>query len=141
MKAHDLGLFLGILTAAALGMELGGTTRADDKKAEPLVYELRTYTANPGKMDDLHARFRNHTMQLFEKHGIKNIAYWTPLDKPDTLVYIVAHKSRDAAKKSWAAFSADPEWQAAYKESHKNGVLVKKVESQFLSPTDYSPMK
>ncbi len=144
MKVRNLGLFTGVL-AAVFWASLCGTTRSDDasnaQTGEQLAYELRTYTANPGKMDDLHARFRNHTLRLFEKHGIKNVAYWTPVDKPDTLVYIVAHKSRDAAKKSWADFIADPEWQAVYKESHKNGVLVKKVESQFLSATDYSPMK
>jgi hypothetical protein len=80
-------------------------------------------------------------MRLFEKHGIKNIAYWVPADKPDTLIYIVAHKSREAAEKSWTEFRNDPEWQKAYKESHKNGELVKKVEHHYMSPTDYSPMK
>ena len=117
--------------------------RADDesKEGSTLVYELRTYTANPGKMADLHKRFRDHTMRLFEKHGMKNVGYWVPIDKPDTLVYIVAHKSREAAAKSWKDFLADPEWQSVYKESHKNGVLVKKLERQYLSPTDYSPLK
>jgi hypothetical protein len=106
-----------------------------------LVYELRTYTAEEGKMEALHARFRNHTMKLFEKHGIKNIAYWTPTDKENTLVYVVAHQSQESAKKSWAAFIADPDWQAVYKESHKDGPLVAKIDSVFLKPTDYSPMK
>jgi hypothetical protein len=110
-------------------------------QGETLVYELRTYTCYPGKLPDLHKRFRDHTMRLFEKHGIKNVGYWVPQDKPDTLVYIVAHKSREAAAKSWKEFQADPEWQKAYKESHKNGALVKKVERQYLSPTDYSPLK
>ena len=80
-------------------------------------------------------------MPLFEKHGIKNIAYWVPLDKPDTLIYIVAHKSRAAADKSWKEFQADPEWQKARKESELNGGLVKKVERQYMTPTEYSPMK
>ncbi len=106
-----------------------------------MVYELRTYTTNDGKMDDLHKRFRDHTMQLFEKHGMKNIGYWVPVDKPDTLVYLIAHKSREAAKQSWKEFLSDPEWKQVYKESHKNGVLVKKVVSQYMTPTDYSPMK
>jgi hypothetical protein len=116
---------------------------ADDtaKEGTTMVYELRTYTANPGKLADLHKRFRDHTMQLFEKHGMKNVGYWVPLDKPDTLVYLIAHKSREAANESWKAFMADPEWQAVYKESHKNGVLVKHVDRQYLTPTDYSPIK
>jgi hypothetical protein len=80
-------------------------------------------------------------MRLFEKHGMKNVGYWVPVDKPDTLVYIVAHKSRATAKQSWSDFLKDPEWQQAYKESHKNGPLVKQVKSQFLTATDYSPIK
>jgi len=115
---------------------------ADEAKSgDGMVYELRTYTANEGKMADLHKRFREHTMQLFEKHGMKNIGYWVPIDKPDTLVYIVAHKSRTAADASWKAFQNDPEWKQVYKESHKNGVLVKKVVRVYLNPTDYSPLK
>jgi hypothetical protein len=105
------------------------------------VYEMRTYTADDGKFEALHSRFRDHTMRLFEKHGMKNIGYWTPVDQPNTLVYIVAHKDRDTAKKSWAAFIADPEWQKVYAESHKNGKLVTKVDSVFMTATDYSPIK
>lgn len=115
---------------------------ADEPAKEgELVYELRTYTCNPGKLPDLHKRFRDHTMRLFEKHGIKNVGYWVPVDKPDTLIYIVAHKSRAAADKSWAEFGSDPEWQRVKEESHKNGVLVKKVVRQYMTPTDYSPLK
>jgi hypothetical protein len=72
---------------------------------------------------------------------MKNIGYWTPVDHPDTLVYIIAHKSRDDAKKSWAAFKDDSDWKKVYAESQKNGSLTTKVVSQFLSPTDYSPLK
>lgn len=138
MSLRTLSLvFMAALFAAPMSLP------ADDasKEGATLVYELRTYTTNPGKLPDLHKRFRDHTMRLFEKHGIKNIGYWVPLDKPDTLVYLVAHKSREAATQSWREFLADPEWQRVFKESHKNGVLVKKVERQFLSPTDYSPLK
>lgn len=103
------------------------------------IYELRTYTTNPGKLPALHARFRDHTMKLFEKHGIKSIAYWTPVDKEETLVYLVAHKDLESAKASWKAFSQDPEWQKAKSESEKDGKLVMKVERLFLNPTDYSP--
>ncbi|MBI3838601.1 MAG: NIPSNAP family protein [Planctomycetia bacterium] len=105
---------------------------------------MRTYTANDGKMADLHKRFREHTNRLFEKHGMTLVAYWTPVDGPEaanTLVYVLAYPSREAREKSWKDFQADPEWQAAYKASHADGPLVKKVVSQFLSPTDYSPIK
>ena len=106
---------------------------------ESLVYELRTYTCHPGKLPELHARFKNHTMKLFEKHGMKNIMYWTPIDKEDTLVYLIAHKSREAADASWKAFVNDPDWKKAYQESIADGKLVMKVERQFLKPTEYSP--
>lgn len=103
------------------------------------LYELRTYTTNAGKLDALHARFRDHTQRLFEKHGMVNVAYWTPVDTPNTLVYIVAHKSRDAAKAAWAAFVADPEWRAVYANSIAQGRLVANIDSVFMEKTDYSP--
>src|SRR6516165_10576478 len=81
-----------------------GYSRAEDQKTAPLLYELRTYTTEPGRLPALHARFKNHTMKLFEKHGMQNVAYWVPTDekpKDNTLIYIIAHKSQDAAKKSW----------------------------------------
>ena len=85
------------------------------------MFELRTYTASPGNLGNLNARFRNHTLKLFEKHGITSIGYWCPLkDQPgadNTLVYIVAHKSVDAAKASFGAFRQDPAWIAAKKAS------------------------
>ena len=108
------------------------------------MFELRTYTCNEGKLPDLLARFRNHTMQIFEKHGMTNIAYWVPQDPPlheNTLIYVIAHASREAAKKNWQAFGADPEWQKVQKESEANGKIVNKVVSVFMDPTDFSPMK
>lgn len=108
------------------------------------VFELRIYTCNEGKLPDLLARFRNHTMGLFEKHGMTNIAYWVPQDDPtakNTLIYVIAHASREDAKKNWAAFGSDPEWQKVQKESEANGKIVIKVESVFMNPTDFSPMK
>ncbi|MBI3849403.1 MAG: NIPSNAP family protein [Verrucomicrobia bacterium] len=103
-------------------------------------YELRTYYAVPGKLDALHARFRDHTCKLFEKHGIQNLGYWVPLDNSENkLIYLLAHPSREAAKTSWKEFMADPDWQAAYKASEANGKLVNKVESVFTQATDYSP--
>lgn len=106
------------------------------------VYELRVYHAFEGKLDDLLRRFREHTMQLFEKHGIKNIAYWTPTDDPlkgKTLFYIIAHPSREAATANWKSFRDDPEWQSVQQKSEANGKLVEKVDSTFLTLTDFSP--
>ena len=105
------------------------------------VYELRTYTANEGKMDDLLTRFRDHTLAIFESHGMKNIGYWLTEGDDKKLVYIISHKDRDAAKASWAAFRKDPNWQAAFKASKVNGKLVRKIESQFLTATDFSKLK
>ena len=88
------------------------------------VFEIRTYTTNPGKLDALNARFRDHTTRIFKKHGMQNVGYWVPQDEPahsNTLVYVIAHKSRDDAKKSWDAFRADPEWQKVQKESEAGG--------------------
>jgi hypothetical protein len=106
------------------------------------VYELRVYHTYEGKLDDLLRRFREHTMQLFEKHGMKNVAYWTPTDEPlkgKTLIYIIAHPSREAAAANWKAFGADPEWQSVRDKSEANGKIVEKVDSTFLTLTDFSP--
>lgn len=106
------------------------------------VYELRTYTANEGKLEALHSRFRDHTVKLFEKHGMANVGYWVPTEAPEstnTLIYVIKHESRDAAKESWKAFMADPAWQEAYKNSVADGKLVAKVESVYMNATDYSP--
>ncbi len=115
--------------------------RADDAQG---VYELRIYHCNPGKLEALHKRFRDHTARLFEKHGMTNVGYFTPQDaesgKDDTLIYVLKHDSRDAAKASWAAFGADPEWRKARADSEKDGMaLVKKAESIYLDATPYSP--
>lgn len=119
------------------------TARADEPPANRL-FEMRTYVANDGKFEALHQRFREHTNKLFEKHGMTLVGYWVPADGPEaanTLVYILAYPNREAREKSWKAFMADPDWQAAYKASHANGPLVKAVKTQFLNPTDYSPIK
>lgn len=108
------------------------------------VFEMRIYTAAEGKLPDLMARFRNHTNYLFVKHGMDLIGYWTPTEgdeKGNTLVYILAHDSREAAKKSWAAFGADPAWKAAAAESRKDGRLVAGIENQWLKATDFSPLR
>ena len=106
------------------------------------VYELRIYHANEGKLDDLLKRFREHTTKIFEKHGMKNIAYWTPLDDPlkgRTLIYILAHPNREAAVSNWKSFSDDPEWQKVRDASEVNGKLVEKVDSTYMTMTDFSP--
>ena len=108
------------------------------------AFELRTYTAPEGKLGDLQKRFRDHTRRIFDKHGMKSIGYWIPQDAPqsqNTLIYILQHPSRDAAKKNWADFQADPEWQKVSAESQVNGRIVSKVESVFMEATDYSPIK
>jgi hypothetical protein len=105
------------------------------------VYEMRVYYANPGKLDALHARFRNHTLKLFEKHGMTNVGYFTPVGENSErkLIYWLSYPSRQAREASWKAFIADEEWKQAKAESEKDGVLVGKVESNFLATTDYSP--
>ena len=117
-------------------------TAAADAPQSTSVYELRVYHTYDGKLDDLLTRFREHTMRLFEKHGIKNVAYWTPTDDPlkgKTLVYIIAHPSRDAATANWKAFGDDPEWQSVRDKSEANGKLVEKIDSTFMVLTDFSP--
>ena len=108
------------------------------------VFELRTYTTNEGKLDALQARFRNHTIKLFEKHGMTSIGYWVPEDLPlaqHTLIYIIAHPSREAAKKNWEEFRSDPEWQKVKAESEASGSIVSKVDSVYMRATDYSALK
>ena len=107
-----------------------------------MVFEMRTYFAAPGKLDDLNARFRNHTCRLFDKHGMRNVGYWMPLENPEQkLVYIIAHESREKAAENWKKFALDPLWQAVVKESEKNGKLVTRIESTYLAGTDYSAIR
>ena len=108
------------------------------------VFELRTYTAPEGKLGELQKRFRDHTIRIFNKHNMTSVGYWVPQDAPlsqNTLIYVLSHPSRDAAKANWAAFQADPEWVKVAADSQVNGRIVSKVESVFLDATDYSPIK
>lgn len=107
------------------------------------VYELRTYTCVDGKLEALNARFRDHTIQILNKHGIESIGYWVPQGErsKDTLIYIVAHPSREAADKNWKGFLADPEWKRVAGESEANGKIVLKIESVFLDPTEFSKLQ
>lgn len=111
------------------------------EKAVERVYELRTYTTHPGRLPALNKRFREHTMKLFEKHGMKNETYYVPTDPKlaeNTLIYIISHDSEEAAKKSWDAFRKDPDWISARDASEADGKIVLKAESVFMRKTDYS---
>ena len=137
---QKLIVLAGSVLVFVSGFVAGNVVRAQSSKR---VFELRTYTAPEGKLGDLDKRFRDHTMRIFRKHGMESVAYFHPQDPPDsqnTLIYIVSHASRDAAKKSWADFSADPEWQKVSTESQVNGRIVSKVVSVYMDPTDYSPI-
>ena len=111
-------------------------------QGSPKVYELRVYQAAPGKLAELLARFREHTSKLFDRHGMKNVAYWVAVDEPqksNTLIYILQHPSREAAAANWKSFQDDPEWKNVRDKSEANGKLVEKVESTYLVLTDFSP--
>ena len=132
--------------AAASVAGIAGFAAASTAKpaADERFFEMRTYIASPGKIAALHSRFRDHTCKLFEKHGMQNIGYWqqTSGDNAENLlVYVLAYPSEDARKKSWDAFVNDPDWKKAKAESEKDGVLVAKVDSRFMKPTDYSAIK
>lgn len=125
--------------ASALAVVLAGCT-LPTKTSDTRCYEMRTYYAPPGKLHELHARFRNHTVTLFKKHGIKNVGYWVPMENPENkLVYLLAYPNRAARESSWKNFATDPDWKAVKQTSEDNGTLVAKVESIFLHTTDYSP--
>jgi hypothetical protein len=126
------------LLLAVTGGLVAPRAAADEK--ETRLFEMRIYYAAPGKLDALHARFRDHTVKLFEKHGMTNIGYWVPADNPDQkLIYVLAFPDRAARDKAFKTFGSDPAWQKAYKESEKDGKLVTKIENVFLTATDYSP--
>ena len=131
-------VILGFVAGRAAPEAQGG------KKVDNRVFEMRTYYASPGKMEALHARFRDHTNKLFVKHGMTLIGFWSPIDPKgadEKMVYILAYPSREAAKTSWADFANDPDWKTARANSEKDGQLVAKVESLYMNPTDYSPIK
>jgi hypothetical protein len=133
-----------VAAAAAVGIAGLAATASSAPARDERIFEMRTYIANPGKITALHARFRDHTCKLFEKHGMTNIGYWqqTSGDNAENiLVYILAFPSKEAREASWKAFGADPDWVKAKAESEKDGVLVGKVISTFLKGTDYSAIK
>ncbi len=140
-------IFVFSVFAFVFGVIVGGNVRfASDAQAQTpqKIFELRTYTTHPGRLAELHSRFADHTVSLFERHGMTNIGYFQPSDSPlseNTLIYLLAHDSREAAVASWADFRADPDWLSASEESRRNGRLVQNVESVFLDATYYSKIK
>ena len=135
------GIVLSVLLAIVAFRS--NPTVGEEKKAAPAgIFELRTYTTLEGRLPALHARFKDHTIKLFEKHGMKNVMYWTPTDEKlaaNTLIYVLWHASPEAAKKSWADFRADPEWHKVRDESEKDGKINDKVESVYMTLAEFSP--
>jgi NIPSNAP protein len=130
--------------AAGVAMHALMTPAAIVHAAGNRVFEIRTYTTPPGKLEALKTRFRDHTIKVFNKYDMKSVGYWVPQDAPlkeNTLIYVLSHESREAAAKSWAAFRVDPDWVKAKAESEKDGPITSKVESVFADPTDFSPLK
>ena len=137
-----LALFGGGYLAGTQGRAPAAS--AAEAPHEDRVFEIRTYTSPPGKLDALHARFRDHTVGLLTKHGMRHIGYWVPTDSAradNTLIYILAHPSREAAARSWASFRTDPEWKKVQAASEAGGRVVSKVETVFARATDYSPIQ
>jgi hypothetical protein len=141
---HKLILTLAILSLGVITGSIGQFVSHAEAQSSDRVFELRTYTTLPGRLDALHSRFADHTIRIFERHGMTNIGYFSPQDEPlsaNTLIYMLAHDSRDAADASWAAFIADPEWTKVAEESQVDGRIIEKLERVFLDPTSFSPMK
>ncbi len=123
---------------------LGAGIFINSQAQQGTVFELRTYTATPGNLDNLHARFRDHTTRIFRKHGMEVVGYWTPTsedEREDTLVYILEHASQEAADASWRAFIEDPEWAEVAAASNANGQILGGIERKFMVATDYSPLQ
>ena len=146
MRAVKRRTLLQALPAAAMiPASLWAASRrgiATSDSASAGVFELRVYHAAAGKLVELEARFRDHTIKIFDRHGMKSVAYWVPMDDPDksnTLIYILQHPSREAAATNWKAFQDDPEWKSVKEKSEANGKLVDKVDSTYMSMTDFSP--
>jgi len=145
MRASRIVLNGISIMAVGVSAFAAGVSVGQEKKADPRVYELRTYTTLPGRLPALHKRFAEHTMKLFEKQGMKNGMYWVPMDearKDNTLIYFLVHESQEAADKSWKAFGADPEWIKVRDASEADGkILAKAPERVFMKLTEYSPSR
>jgi hypothetical protein len=130
------GMGAAMMMAATSGIEM------EAAEGSKVVYELRVYHANEGKLEALKARFRDHTITIFNRHGMKSLAYWVPADEPlksKTLIYILQHPSREAATANWKKFREDAEWVKVSTASEVNGKLVEKVDSTFMTLADFSP--
>jgi hypothetical protein len=139
-----LNIFRVALMAVVGILCVAPTARSADEKPTTRFFEMRKYTANPGKLDALQARFRDHTNALFAKHGITIIGFWVPTDEKlsqTTLIYILAYPSKEAREKDWKEFESDPDWKKAKADSEKDGSLVSHVDSTYMDPTDFSPIK
>ncbi len=137
-KTASISLF-SLIIGLGVGVLVSSSAQDDGK-----VFELRIYTATPGNLDNLHARFRNHTTRIFGKHDMKVVGYWSPTsedEREDTLVYILEHASQEAANASWRAFGQDPEWQEVAASSNANGQILGGIERRYMVATDYSPMR
>lgn len=145
MKTVLAALLISASTIVSIAAETNTVTVSPSIAKDSHCFEMRTYYAAPGKLEALNARFRDHTCALFKKHGMEIVGFWIPTDKEqgaeNKLIYVLAHKSREEAKKSWAAFRDDAEWKKARTESELNGKLTEKVESVFMGATDYSQVK
>ena len=142
-RSIAVGIVAVWVGAGIVGLQ-SATSAPEAAQASARVFELRTYTANPGKFDAMKVRFRDHILPLFKKHNLTVVGFWTPADAPlseNTLIYILAHESREAAKKNWAAFSADPVRKQVWADTEKDGPINMKVESVYMNPTDFSPIK
>jgi hypothetical protein len=140
--SHIVCFLFGVLFMASVNTLRGSDAQSATQPQH--VFELRMYHANPGKIDALVARFRDHTDALFARHNMKSIGYWQPEDAPDSqnlFIYILEHPSREDAKKNWAAFHADPEWKKVKADSEVNGVLIDHIDDYFMDPTNFSPLK
>lgn len=132
-----------VALAVAAGLAWRGAG-AQESAAQERLFELRVYTTHEGKLDDLHKRFREHTNELFVKHGMELVAYWTPTDgekAENTLIYVLAYPNAEARGEAWQGFINDPDWKAAYAASRAEGPIVSGVESTLMQATDYSPLK
>lgn len=130
---------LSLLICLGAGLFAVSSAQEDGK-----VYELRIYTATPGNLDNLQARFRDHTIRIFNNHGMKIVGFWTPTSEEeadDTLIYVLEHASQEAANASWQAFGQDPEWKSVSAASNANGPILAGVERRYMKATDYSPLQ
>ena len=145
INTRHLVIFVtAIFVAGFAAGTLWQTDTAVHAQSDGKVFELRTYTALEGRLPNLEARFRDHTMRIFEQHGMSNVGYWVPQDAPtsdNTLIYIIAHDSREQAAENWQSFRDDPEWTEVARASQVDGRIVSNVDAVFMEATDYSPMK